>query len=169
MLCLRAWLFLCFCHFDVLENVADGCFEDFQEGAVGVREFVLGAFDVADLGAGVVVGNGDGANGAGGQVDVLAVHVAVEEGDVVVAADEFFDGFELVGAENDVWRHAFEDVADAAVVFDEFCAKGDIGLFHGFFDGDAVGVPVRRFGADVEHKLVFEERRKTQLWAFDVG
>ena len=103
MLCLRAWLFLCFCHFDVLENVADGCFEDFQEGAVGVGEFVLGAFDVADLGAGVVVGNGDGANGAGGQVDVLAVHVAVEEGDVVVAADEFFDGFELVGAEDDVW------------------------------------------------------------------
>ena len=50
--------------FDVLEDVADGGFENFEKSTVGVGRFIFGAFDVTDQGAGIVIGDGDGADGA---------------------------------------------------------------------------------------------------------
>ena len=93
----------------------------------------------------------------------------MEKGNVVVTADEFFDGFVFVGALHDVWCHAFEDVADTAIVFDEFGAERNIGFPHGFFNGDAFGVPIRRAWTDIEHKFVFKERREAKLRAFHVA
>lgn len=141
--------------------MADGCFEDLEKGAVGVGKLVFGALDVADLHAGVVVGNGNGADGTGGAVDVVAVHVAVEKGDVVVVADQFLDRFDVVGTQYDVWRHALKHITDAAIVFDEFVAVGDIGLLHGFGDGDTFSVPIGRLRTNTEHVLIFEKRRKS--------
>lgn len=149
--------------------MANSCFEDLEKGAVGVGELVFGALDVANLHAGVVVGNGNGADGAGGAVDVVAVHVAVEKGDVVVVADQLLDRLDVVGAEHDVRRHALEHIADAAIVFDEFVAIGDVRLLHGFSDGDAFCLPIRRLGTDAEHIFIFEKRREAQLRTLHAG
>lgn len=147
---------------------ANGGFEHFNKGAVGVGGFVFGAFDIADVGGDVVVGDGDGTQEAVFEVDIFVGHEAVVEGDVVVFGDHFFDGFKFIGTQGDVWGHAFEGVADAAVVFNEFVTPGDVGLCYGFFDGDAVGIPVRGMRTNVEDVFIIKEWRKGDFRTLDV-